>query len=851
MPDSTGGTSLLTSKANSKERGCGAGALSSRPETPNEEEQFIAEFDEILAKDDMPDELVQKCRVGAQMARVLHARKSKAGQPQNDSIFRRVYDSVIPASLDGRRQMRDEDLKQELERLESRCSDKAWQAERKKRRVDEASLRTGTLVFWLIVFVLVVTPLIMRARMKSQLSRCAPDEDLSECRWEVLPYPRLALWCALAIVTLFKLCSLDMSRGPWGAIPTIFLPNFGRTASQEFVQKEEQHALPRVLTGAVPESQRSGAYGFLERLLAIWHGLLGSYLCGVLLLMSFSRHMSDNYTLAVLTGEQLQDKTVILAQAGTLDDKTADLSRCLAMQREDVKLVEEEYFGMRNLLLFMLGAVLFGMGELFKLRSVQDSLGKNYVSFESLLRISKPWIWSQKVRQLKGHANALVTQLQKSSPAGDGGETLPLTADASDSAAKQNGQVDHAAEAFSRNVGETAQSLMHHAGWYNFGQLNFWRVVWAAVFQLAGAALWVPASLPELMPCLHQTSTWSVAQLMVTDAVDISEIISFGSVCALVAIMCLIFALFLIPYELHMYSVLNPFNWPVKIKFLQGLYQATAEDLAEDGSSHGGKAYQADHWLRLVVDGCFPMVVLVALLFGEMGAPSMYIDPTSGWSKEAWKYDVQDISVNPWALWRIQVGLITAELAVRWIGNTFITGKSRAMPSVPEEAAYAAQVQGMLLEIVHQVADVAGGEYDPDPKMDDMLRDTSHTLRLKVYDEYESALERRAFTDREYAAFEMQSAPQDGNSEYRGTSAAKPQEFIVDNRWLKAQTDGLGYRNSPDFQDQDATRPVAPWYSTVYGYDLENGWVEVEGGGYLPAFVGDTPVLTIPDAEQD
>eukprot|EP00434_Breviolum_minutum_P031771 symbB.v1.2.028098.t1/scaffold2943.1/size66754/4 len=294
--------------------------------------------------------------------------------------------------------------------------------------------------------------------------------------------------------------------------------------------------------------------------------------------MSFSRHMSDNYTLAVLTGEQLQDKTVILAQAGTLDDKTADLSRCLAMQREDVKLVEEEYFGMRNLLLFMLGAVLFGMGELFKLRSIQDSLGKNYVSFESLLRISKPWIWSQKVRQLKGHANALVTQLQKSSPAGDGGETLPLTADASDSTAKPNGQVDHAAEAFSRNVGETAQSLMHHAGWC---PLNFWRVVWAAVFQLAGAALWVPASLPELMPCLHQTSTWSVAQLMVTDAVDISEIISFGSVCALVAIMCLIFALFLIPYELHMYSVLNPFNWPVKIKFLQGLYQATAEDLAE------------------------------------------------------------------------------------------------------------------------------------------------------------------------------------------------------------------------------------------------------------------------------
>eukprot|EP00913_Durusdinium_trenchii_P007486 g7036.t1 len=42
---------------------------------------------------------------------------------------------------------------------------------------------------------------------------------------------------------------------------------------------------------------------------------------------------------------------------------------------------------------------------------------------------------------------------------------------------------------------------------------------------------------------------------------------------------------------------------------------------------------------------------------------------------------------------------------------------------------------------------------------------------------------------------------------------------------------------------------IAPWYSLVYGYDLENGWVEVEGGGYLPAFVNDVPVLTIPEEE--
>jgi len=41
------------------------------------------------------------------------------------------------------------------------------------------------------------------------------------------------------------------------------------------------------------------------------------------------------------------------------------------------------------------------------------------------------------------------------------------------------------------------------------------------------------------------------------------------------------------------------------------------------------------------------VVVLTAIFFGELGAPSLYIDPTSGWSKEAWKYDVQDM----WDMW--------------------------------------------------------------------------------------------------------------------------------------------------------------------------------------------------------
>lgn len=55
---------------------------------------------------------------------------------------------------------------------------------------------------------------------------------------------------------------------------------------------------------SVPCSSRSRAQ--------IWHSLLGSFAAAVLLLMSFSRHMADDYTFAVLTGEQLESDTVIL-----------------------------------------------------------------------------------------------------------------------------------------------------------------------------------------------------------------------------------------------------------------------------------------------------------------------------------------------------------------------------------------------------------------------------------------------------------------------------------------------------------------------------------------------------------
>ncbi|CAK9115615.1 unnamed protein product [Durusdinium trenchii] len=857
MTDSNTGGALTTLTANPTEskddrRGC-APVLSSRPQPKKEVQQVIAELEEILQRleetrnDDIPDELVQKYRVAVIRARRLKLKGDESeGREQGqeaatatstslqEKFPRRWYDIVVPVDmdLDGR-----PTVKQVLAELESKGGLKAWQMERKKRRLEQASKRTGALVFWLVVLVLVLTPLFERTRLRGLLSsECSDDSEISECRWEILPYPRLALWCALTIVVLFKLCCLDMSRGPWGAIPPIFLPTFGRTASKDFVQKEGKHALPRVVTGAVPESEREGFYGSLEQFVAVWHGLLGSFAAAVLLLMSFSRHMSDSEALAVQSGEQLQSRTVVLAQAGALDDKNSDLSRCLAMERDDVLVVDQEFFGMRNLLLFMCGAVLFGIGELFKLRSVQDFPGKNLCGFDSLLRLCKPWIWSQKVRQLKAQANALAFQLQRPQSSG-AGETDPLN----ETEASPDGHtvtVNRAKQEFGQSVCDTAEFLMRNAGWYNFGHLNFWRVVWAAVFQLAGVALWVPASLPELMPCLHQTSTWSVAKWMVTDAVDESEIISFGSVCALVAILCLVFALFLIPYELHVYSPFNPYNWPVKIKFLQGLYKACSEDLREG-------AIESQHWLRLIVDGVFLVILCIALLFGQMGAPwHLTADPTSGWDKEKWKLDIEEINLNPWALWRIQVALYAVELAMRFFGNSCVAGKSRVVPSVPEEAAYAAQVQDMLLEIVHQVADVAGDAYDPDPEIDAMLCEASNSLQLKVYDEYESALERRTFSEREYEDFERRTL-----AAGQGQRGTKPQEFIIDNRWLKAQTDGLSYRNSPDMEDHDVTRPVAPWYSLVYGYDLENGWVEVEGGGYLPAFVNDVPVLTIPEEE--
>ncbi|CAE7899811.1 unnamed protein product [Symbiodinium necroappetens] len=127
-------------------------------------------------------------------------------------------------------------------------------------------------------------------------------------------------------------------------------------------------AVQRRLTGAVPESDRPGVYGYVERLCAVWHGCLGSFAVGVLILLDLGRHMRDDYALTTLSGKPVEKGAVILARPGTLDQEDADLSRCLAMMQEDLLVVAGEFFGMRNLVLFMSGAILFGIGLQLTLR---------------------------------------------------------------------------------------------------------------------------------------------------------------------------------------------------------------------------------------------------------------------------------------------------------------------------------------------------------------------------------------------------------------------------------------------------------------------------------------------------
>lgn len=67
----------------------------------------------------------------------------------------------------------------------------------------------------------------------------------------------------------------------------------------------------------------------------------------------------------------------------------------------------------------------------------------------------------------------------------------------------------------------------------------------------------------------------------------------------------------------------------------------------------------------------------------------------------------------------------------------------------------------------------------------------------------------------------------------QGVHASEPQEFLIENRNLSANTIGLAYRFSKDPEDRDREVPGPSWGSTVRGIDCGDGWLQV-GARFLP-----------------
>ncbi|CAE7807582.1 pntB [Symbiodinium sp. CCMP2456] len=81
-----------------------------------------------------------------------------------------------------------------------------------------------------------------------------------------------------------------------------------------------------------------------------------------------------------------------------------------------------------------------------------------------------------------------------------------------------------------------------------------------------------------------------------------------------------------------------------------------------------------------------------------------------------------------------------------------------------------------------------------------------------------------------------------GKSDSRGSPAGEGQRFRVDNGFLRADSKGLGFRQTKDLK---ALIPgaVAAWGSSVLGADEGDGWLRVQGK-FLPMFVNGIPVLS-------
>lgn len=472
-------------------------------------------------------------------------------------------------------------------------------------------------------------------------------------------------------------------------------------------------------------------------------------------------------------------------------------------------------------------------------------------------QIAKPWIWNEDVGALNEKASACADECWKQN------EGIRIQIEETDTiasfqkAAKRSSEqkihdlIEELCDLATQAADKLTESMAKQK---NIGYLNRARILWSAAFQTAGIALWVPASSVNLFPCLHENRRWSLTQFVVGNAVDQMEIYALGCMCVLLAVLLFLAYMPFVPMDLQSMMASNPEHWHVDLPTVRRIYS---------------NMYPAKHWLGFVVDGLLMVFILSAAVFGQLGSP--WVDPPED---RTWLY------VNPWALWKVQVGLYVLEISIRWIGTHLITGRGVVRPSLAEDSVYTAMVQAKLLDVLMQVGAVGGPFHD----VQNLLGTVSAKLRQQVFEsnkatKFESSSESEegeplhgwttmlqmdtaAKTDYDpedpFTLAPAQPLPELANSPAAQTvfpdspqaELGVLQEFIVDNRWLKAETDGLGFRNTKNLEDHDFVRPLAPWFSSVFGFDEGDGWVRLEDGSYLPSYVNENPVLTAPMDEE-
>lgn len=686
----------------------------------------------------------------------------------------RWYDSILPANLpfDSR-----ETVHEASSRIRETGDLALWQAEHK----DWMSLQTqtcyGSIVCCAVVAVLVLVVVSQRQRVGgNMLPECYnPVDYVTGC--EIYPLPKLLFMVASIIIILTKLITLDMTQGPYGALPLSLK-----------ISDVELEGLPNVLSGLVPESQREGVAGTLERVLAIWHGVLGAFLITLLLLFCyFPRNMLDRYPLAPLRGPPLLDRQIIFAPPGTLD-VSAQIGNCSIFDVTEIYLAAQVFFGVDILFFFLFGALLFSIGEIFKLRYGQLWPGKGFINVEWLLRVASPFFWSSELRDLQVAASKTLAELNEQQRS-----THKLSG-----AQKCDAQIMNGINHVCSLVQDAAHRHLLIANRVEaIGQYNRSRLLWTAAFQAAGLALWVPAAQANVQPCLHEMNRFVMVSFMSRGAIGRMQVLQFS--CWLVFIVAVSFFVFMgicLPSNVSDSHFLNPSSWHVRFP----------EKMQTTLQRRYDSSPPMKEWCNTIVHLTLGTFFAVTVLFGELGALS-FIDDT--WIP------------NPWAAWQFQVMLYAAEIAVRFFCSKFVR-KGVALPSPAEEAAYAVEVESHLLDVLHEFWEAGRG-------LDDVERALS-AASLKLH------------------AFIIDVVNNHPDAE-TGSPLLKKQilkEFVVDNRWLDAKTDGLGYRQSKNLDDLDSTRPPAAWFSSVHGYDEEDGWIRVQDGSFLPTFINGKAVLTVP-----